>query len=322
MRIIYIHKGTFVAALLSATLTAIWPLNVRAESKLPIGIGYNFEVSSDSICLLTERPMHWSEGVAPTSDSIILYKEAVLVVADFAVIPEDDTDSIWVKVAANQFVMGWLHLSALYENAHPDNPVSAFMHWYPRHHTLMTVLLLSALTLPLALLSLLIVRNRLTLHLPHCNDLPSFYPVMLILATVAIAVMCNYFRVQWHDIWTVYYYYPSLNPLSVTRPLNYLIAAWWLLLLLLFASINDVIHMLRPLSAMAYLLALVGWCLLLFEIIICCGNSVFYLTAYAFYALYAVATYWLFRRSRYVCGHCHYRLHEKGLCPECGSMNV
>ncbi|MBO4906130.1 MAG: hypothetical protein J5486_03710 [Bacteroidaceae bacterium] len=295
---------------------------LRAEVVLPYGVGYNMEVGSDSLCLQLERPMHWSEGAVATSDSIWLYDKALLVVADITVIPEDTIDSVWVKVAANQFVMGWTHQSELLSKAHPDNPISAAMYAFSWNHSEWAAKVCVAFALLAALFVVATLLTRRQLQLPHFHDIPSLYPPLLIVATIALALLSNYFYDHQHQQWVAFYFYPSLNPLSVLRPLRWLILAWWCLPLLLIATVYDVAQVLRPVAAVTYLLVLLGWCMLLFELIINAGNSVLCLTLSGFYALYVVFTYCLLRHPRYVCGTCHSRLHSKGICPQCGAMNV
>lgn len=254
--------------LLIALISLCCP-TLMGQVSLPYGVGYNFEICTDSLCLQVDRPMHWSEGVALTSDSLWLYDEAVLVVAEFCVIPEDSVDSVWVKVAHNQFMMGWLHESDLRRNAHPDNPISAFMHTFQATHR-QWMAAIFALSVLVALCSLIYAtRTKAVVRLPLYKDIRSIYPLLLVLSVVASALLCSYLRHSHPALWEAFYFYPTLNPFVTHSPLNWFLISVWLMPLFAIATIDDLFRRLPSVNACIYIMVLFGWCALLFEVINC-----------------------------------------------------
>ena len=51
------------------------------QLRRPYGVGYNFVVHADSLLLQEDRPMHWCQGVAETSDSLWVMRDDRIVVA-------------------------------------------------------------------------------------------------------------------------------------------------------------------------------------------------------------------------------------------------
>ena len=73
--------------------------------------GYNFE-AVDSLRLATQPPLtlggNYEFGLA---DSVTVYHRDPLVVARVLFVPGDTVDSVWVKVARDQWTQGWVRES-------------------------------------------------------------------------------------------------------------------------------------------------------------------------------------------------------------------
>ena len=83
----------------------------------------NFVVTADTMHLQMQQPMHnmpMASSVFP--DSIFMLRGEELVIAQTAVIPEDSVDSVWVKVARDQQLMGWIHEQDLLSSVVPNEP--------------------------------------------------------------------------------------------------------------------------------------------------------------------------------------------------------
>ena len=85
--------------------------------------GYNFE-TTDSLQLAPTLP--GADGEKGISHLIVKAKEH-LVVADIQYVPTDTIDSVWVKVASEQFTQGWVHEKTLLSKATPSDPISKFI---------------------------------------------------------------------------------------------------------------------------------------------------------------------------------------------------
>ncbi|MCR4993827.1 MAG: zinc ribbon domain-containing protein [Bacteroidales bacterium] len=299
-----------------------WVDSVAVDSasqrlKRPYGIGFNFVVHADSLLLQEERPMHWCQGVAETSDSLWVWKNNPLVVAAIIVIPEDCVDSVWVKVARDQYTMGWTHERDLLTCATPDDPISWFINHFSDYHTLW---LLGILAMVLVIL-LLYLRHHHHVRAVLFDDIPSAYPTFLTIMLVCSAWLYAYIQEFEPQHWVTFYFSPTLNPLSQPSALCVFLFTVWGLLLLGIASVENAFELLSPLDALLYLLALAGICSVLYMLVSLTAWSWWCHLICLAYIVMALYRYFRFARARYYCGNCHRKLQHKGVCPYCGVVN-
>lgn len=282
----------------------------------PYGIGYNMLVISDSLLLVEDRPMHWSEGVTESSDSVWLTQHDRMVIAALTVIPEDSIDSIWVKVARDQLTMGWIHEKDLLQATTPDDPISQFIQFFSRSHVLW-FLIVTAVAAALALGHLL---RRKRFRMIHLDDITSPYPPILT-STLALSAFL-YALIQHYEphIWVQFYFHPTLNPFSQPLLLCSFLCTVWALALLSLAVLDDVQRMLPADEAILYLLSLTAVCMILYLIISLTPIGLAFLLSAAYIA-FAFYRYYAYARPRYLCGRCHTKLRNKGRCPRCGAIN-
>ena len=288
-----------------------------AETERPYSVGYNFRVHADSLLLQEDRPMHWCQGVAQSSDSLWVFGDDHLVVAAITIIPEDCVDSVWVKVARDQATMGWTHESALLAAVSPDDPISQFVRIFSSHHLPWFLAFITAASLAIG------VRHLRRRHLPRLYDLPSAYPTLLS-STLAVATT-TYAHIQHYlpEQWVRFYFHPTLNPLAQPAELCLFLLCVWLLLLLSIAVADAAFSQLRSIAAVAYLATLLAACILIYLLLSLASQLSIYLT-YALCALYILATliyYFTHVRAHYLCGRCGAKMRQKGVCPRCGAVN-
>lgn len=283
----------------------------------PYGIGYNFIVYADSLLLQEDRPMHWCQGVAETSDSLWVRHDDRIVVAAVTVIPEDCVDSVWVKVARDQLTMGWTHEHDLLAAVSPDDPISWFINIFSDHHVLWFLVVAGGATVTLLLLMWRHRRIRAVL----VDDIPSAYPTFLTIALVSAAWLYAYIQHCQPQQWVQFYFQPTLNPLSQPPALCAFLFTVWGLVLLTVASVENAFEQLTPLDAALYLFALLGLCTLLYLAVSLTAWSPFCHLFCLAYITLAAYRYFRFARARYYCGHCHRKLQHKGVCPYCGAVN-
>lgn len=277
---------------------------------------FNFLVVSDSLELQMEQPLHnQPQPEAPSWQRV--RKSDRLVVADIAVIPEDSVDSVWVKVARDQYTMGWVHEQELLRQVVPADSISQFIHVFSNRH------LICFLVLLLIVLAVFVVRRlrRKRFRIVHFDDIGSCYPTLLCLCLSLAAVLYASIQHFVPDTWVEYYFHPTLNPFLLPPVLGAFIASVWLALLLAVASVEDVLRQLPLSEAVLYLLALLGVCAvcyLFFSV-----TTLFY-AGYPCLLLYAgFALHQYYRRARcaYLCGKCGAKIRQKGRCPYCGAVN-
>ena len=96
-----------------------------ADESTLYAVNDNFFLTADSMRLQTQEPLH-NMPIDTLSDSIMLFYNDPLVVAQIVVIPEDSIDSVWVKVARDQFAQGWIHQSDFLYLTIPSQSLSTF----------------------------------------------------------------------------------------------------------------------------------------------------------------------------------------------------
>ena len=275
-------------------------------------VDYNFLVMADSLVLQEERPMHMLI-VPEGSDSMTVYRDDPLVVAQIEIIPEDSIDSVWVKVARDQMTQGWIHESQLLDSVVPDDPISQGIYWFSDRHVV------AFLGLCLVALAAWLLRKRTPVV--HFRDIPSPYPMLLCLTFATATVLYTSIQIFVPDLWAHFYYNPTLNPFGLPPMLAAFLALAWLIVILFVASLDDVRRCLPLPDAVLYtlsLLAVMGFLYLLFSL--ATQHFLGYLLL-MLYAVFAVVRYCRRHRGRYRCGLCGAPLHALGPCPKCGAVN-
>ena len=283
----------------------------------PYGVGLNLVIHADSLLLQEDRPMHWSEGVAETSDTLWVQTGDHIVVAAITVIPEDSIDSIWVKVARDQQTMGWTHECDFLDAAVPDDPISRFILFFATHYR-PWCLAVSALTLILLLTGM---SKGKRFPVIHFADIPSVYPTLLTVSLVLATVLFSHLSSVSPQAWQAFYFHPTLNPLSQPPLVRTFLCTLWAVILLATAVIDDAAKLLRPVQAIIYLLLLLGVCAMLLLFFSSVAPKPFGVSFAVAYTLFAAIRYWRHARPRYLCGNCGHHLHQKGRCPYCGAIN-
>lgn len=288
-----------------------------AEESTLYAVNDNFYLTSDSMWLQSQEPLH-NMPIDTLSDSILLYYNDPLVVAQIVVIPEDSIDSVWVKVARDQFAQGWIHQSDFLASVVPDDPISEFIYLFSQRH------LWFFLGLVFTVLIVLVVQKirHSRFNMIFVRDISSFYPTMLTVSLSSSALLYASIQRLVPETWVLYYYHPTLNPFDLPLILGLFIASIWLLVVLVIATIDEVLALLPIPEAILYLFSLLGVCVVCY--------MVFSLPAlgwlgYILYLIFSVALIWRYIkcfRARCLCGKCGAKMHGKGQCTRCKTRNV
>ena len=95
---------------------------------------YNFEVAADSLMLIKQQPEEFVSHLP--IDSFAVMKHCLLVVSDIRIIPQDREDSVWIQLATEDNVFGWIHESNMLSKVVPDDPISQFIMVFSNTHLL------------------------------------------------------------------------------------------------------------------------------------------------------------------------------------------
>ena len=276
---------------------------------------YNFVVKADSLVLSKQQPEETLSHLQ--EDSLIVYKNDHLVVADIRIMSADSIDSVWVQVARDQQTFGWIHESKLLPNVVPDDPISLFISTFSDIHLLVFLVIIVLISV------YYIMRKLLSASLPivHLRDINSIYPTLLVLLVATSATFYASIQLFAPQVWHHFYFHPTLNPFSVPLPLNLFLLSVWAILLIGLAAIDDVRHLLPLGDAVLYLCGLAAVCAV--NYIIFSISTLYYIG----YPLLIVYVYWAIKRYikmpriRFVCGNCGMPLEKSRRCKHCGALN-
>lgn len=278
-------------------------------------IGYNFIVDADSLPLLRQQPEEKISDL-PT-DTFAVYNGDLLVVADIRSIPTDSVDSVWVQVAKDQETFGWTHSSQLLDDVVPDDPISQFIKMFSDSHVLITMLLLVCIVA----VYMVVLFRRKNVPMVFFNDIGTFYPTMLCIIVACAATFYSSLQLFAKELWTYFYYHPTLNPFSVPPILGIFLASVWAIIIIGIAAVDDVRRHLPIGDALLYI---GGMCAVSAVGYIVFSISTLYYIGYPLLLVYIVAVlrhYWLHWFTPYICGNCGSLMRRKGRCPHCGTMN-
>ena len=276
---------------------------------------YNFVVKADSLVLSKQQPEETLSHLQ--EDSLVVYKNDHLVVADIRIMSADSIDSVWVQVARDQQTFGWIHESKLLPNVVPDDPISLFISTFSDIHLLVFLVIIVLISV------YYIMRKLLSASLPivHLRDINSIYPTLLVLLVATSATFYASIQLFAPQVWHHFYFHPTLNPFSVPLPLNLFLLSVWAILLIGLAAIDDVRHLLPLGDAVLYLCGLAAVCAV--NYIIFSVSTLYYIG----YPLLIVYVYWAIKRYikmpriKFVCGNCGMPLERSRRCKHCGALN-
>ena len=276
---------------------------------------YNFVVSADSLVLTIQLP---EEAVSdlPT-DSVAVMKDERLVVADILILPNDTIDSVWVQLAGELGLFGWVHESEMLKRVEPDDPISQFISFFSDEHFLILFVIFVIVFFSYAMFKL----NRRQAYIVHLNDIATFYPTLLTLVVAIAATLYSSIQMFAPDSWREFYFHPSLNPFSQSLLIALFLMSVWAMLIVAIAAIDETLRHLAMGDAVLYLVGLVGVCA--FNYVVFTISTMYYIGYLLLiaYILFALWRYLCHTRSNYVCGNCGRQIKSTGRCPHCGAIN-
>lgn len=276
---------------------------------------YNFLVRADSMPIIAQLP---AEAISDMPvDTLMVYKNEHLVVADITTVPADTIDSIWVKVARDQLTFGWIHERDMLMAVSPDDSISEFIDFFSDAHLL---IFLALLVVAVAAYVYKILMSRRA-KLVHFNDIASFYPTLLCLLVASVATVYSSIQLFAPEKWRHFYYHPTLNPYAVPFSLGLFLCLLWSILIVAIAVFDDVRRQLSFGEAVLYLLGLGATCAVVYVVF---SVSTLYYIGYPLLVAYIIFALWRYfghLYPLYQCGRCGALLHEKGICHRCGAMN-
>jgi len=283
-------------------------LNFRVKHHY--SINYNFAVKSDSLVLVPQY-----DDI--NHDTTSIYKGDIIVVANTRTIHQDSIDSIWIKVARDQYTMGWIRESELLHGTVPDDMISQLISSLSSRKAICVAIILG-----LGIIAFMLRRAKAKrLVFLRFDVMDSFYPPLFLILVATLTVV--YVSIQnfapWY--WQEYFYHPSINPLVLPRILALLVSIAWVVLIVLLAIVDEAYHHFSALHAIYYVAETLGIAMVVF--LFFSWTTVIYV-GYLLLPIFIAAllyVYFKYIRCRYVCGNCGKKIHSKGRCPHCGKMN-
>lgn len=269
----------------------------------------NFEVSVDSIrlaCLPIE------------GDSVTIHKGDRVVVADFAIHPNDAKDTLWVKLAHSEETQGWLYSKDIVQYLTPTDSISQFIHFFSDTHAVYFIAILMLFII--AYFLRLVLRKRISLV--FFQDIDSLYPIFLCFLMAFAATLYETMQKFAPSTWQHFYFNPTLSPFHVPPILSVFLLALWLFIIISVAVLDDIFRQLRLSSSFFYLLGLLASCVFCyFFFILATSIYVGYLFLLIFFFIFCKRALSGTRVYHYRCGKCGQKIKTKGKCPYCGAIN-
>ncbi len=265
---------------------------------------YNFVVKADSLLLVPREDELY--------DTCCVRKDDCIAVADIR-----ELDTVWIKVARDQFTMGWITEDELLKGVVPDDPISQVIDALTVSRSIwMTILVV------LGVFGFFLKRRGLhKLQIFRFDEMDSFYPTLFLILVSSLG--CLYASIQAYtpEFWQEYYFHPTLNPLILPAIMAVLVALMWAVIIVFIAMLVDVYHHFYFFQGLVYVLEMLGAAMISYLVI--SWTTAFYL-GYALIAIYIVLLlyiYYKYIRCRFVCGSCGRNIRQKGTCPHCGAFN-
>lgn len=271
---------------------------------------FNFKVCADSLMLV---PM---EGDLQT-DTLTVYSGDLLVVANIRTVPEDSIDSVWVKVAHDQFVMGWIPESVLLKGTTPDDMISQMLNFLTGSRSIWMSGLVG-----LGVIAFLLRRGKhKKLQIVRFVEMDSFYPILLVILVSLLASLYASIQNFVPEYWQEYYFHPTMNPLRLPALMSVLVTLVWLVIIVYLAVVEEVYKHFYFVQGVAYLVELTGIAMLVYLLISWSTLCYIGYVIMPVLVVLLVKGYCRYIRCRYVCGQCGQRIRRKGKCPHCGACN-
>lgn len=245
---------------------------------------YNFVVAADSLMLIKQQPEEYVNHLS--IDSFAVMKHCLLVVSDIRMIPQDRVDSVWIQLATEDNVFGWIHESNMLSKVVPDDPISQFIMVFSNTHLLIFLIVFVLIGVSY------LVKKIFTRNAPivHFNDIDSPYPTALVLMVSLSAAFYATIQTYMPEVWRHFYFHPTLNPFAVPKVLGFFLASVWAILILAIACVDEVKNRLALGEGILYLGGLMGMCALdyiIFSISTLYTVGYIILVAYFWYAIRA-----------------------------------
>lgn len=272
----------------------------------PYRLNTNFVVETDTLWL----------KLLPLADSLPVFRDDRIVVAEVDIHSSDTLQTVWVKVARDQETIGWISERDLLAQVVPADPISQCIHWFSNSHVLPFLLVLAVFFLWFAYRKIRCKQIKLV----GLNDIDSIFPTTLAVLMAVAATLYNSIQHFFPQLWEAYYYHPTLNPFQLPVMLGLFVFCVGMILLVGVAVLDDLFHQAKLEVALFYLTGLLSCCIFLYIFFT-------YLWIYLAYPLLLFFVYWCVHRMwncnryMYVCGRCGAKLQSKGVCPHCGALN-
>ncbi len=269
--------------------------------------GFNFVVKSDSLVLV---PMEGDLSM----DTCVVRRGTLLVVAQVRL----QQDTCLIKVASNQYTMGWVEETTLLRNVVPDDGISQLLDMLTMSRGVWMSVLVA-----LGVLAFFFFKreSRFRGYVRLLFSLDSFYPPLLLMLVGFLAALYASVQDFVPEFWQEYYFHPTLNPLLLPPLMATLVVLVWLILIVYIAVVIEVYNNFFFFRGMVYLLELTGMAMVVYLVI--SQATLIYVGYLLLPLLVGVLTYIYFHKLRchYVCGNCGHRIRQRGRCPYCGAEN-
>ena len=204
---------------------------------------FNFVVKADSLVIIPREDELY--------DTCKVRKDDRIAVADIR-----ELDTVWIKVARDQFTMGWIPEDELLQGVVPDDPISQVIDSLTvSRYIWMSVLVVLGIA---GFVGFILKRKGLQLQIFRFDEMDSFYPTLFLILVASLA--CLYASIQKFtpEFWQEYYFHPTLNPLILPAVMAVLVVLMWAVIIAFIAMLIEVYHHFEFFQGLTYVLEMLG----------------------------------------------------------------
>lgn len=240
---------------------------------------FNFLVKADSLMLLPR------EGDI-IQDTCYVYGGDLIAVASIS----QQSDTVWVKVAHDQFTMGWIAEPILLQGVVPDDPISEMLDMLSGSRGIWMSVLVA-----IGIVAYLLQQGKKRrLQLLKFGEMDSPYPFLFLSLIAVMATVYASVQNFVPEFWQEYYFHPSLNPLVLPPIMSVLVVLVWLLIISFLAVCDEVYHHFYFLPGVAYMIELLSLGMVVYLII---SWTTLYYIGYGILPAFLVGCWWGYARK-------------------------
>lgn len=255
--------------------------------------GTNFVLKADSLVLYS-YPKGWDGKAEIAPDSFVLEGGNDFVVTEIYHYDSDEgtgADSVWLCLVSDEAHPGWTGETTMLEKSSPVSPISQFIYTFSDTRVYVFITLAVLMTAAVCYCKC----KRALLWFVHFRDITSFYPCAFTVTMSTASMIYSTLQKFAPEVWTAYYFNPSLNPFNQPAAICIFLISLWLSVLFLLSVVFDIMDKEPFFQSLSYVLSLICAGCVMYVIL---ALTVPYYAGYLIYVFYVVFSIGRFSKTK------------------------